>query len=220
MKPSTGLVQMFGNRMWGDTGVTDKEKYDYLSSLQSRSPVIKQTGDLRIGHIYRVYMKDDTSIDTLSNIEKIRSLEKEGLNLVTIDGNTIYFNLKDYNVYKALKDVMRSGMASKIKEAYIRPVRSLENGMEADEADITLDTGEKFVALGRELAPIDYHFVFNSESTGPINVNLYDLSIVDMMFRMRNGEDVTDELRQLVKYTLVFLTTFLIPAGLNTTTTC
>lgn len=202
MKPSTGLVQMFGGRMWGDTGVTDKEKYDYLSSLQSDSPDIKQTGDLRMGHIYRAYMKDDASIDALSNIEKIRSLEKEGLNLVTIDGNTIYFNLKDYNVYKALKDVMRSGMASEIKEAYIRPVRSLENGMEADEADITLDTGEKFVALGRELAPIDYHLTFNSSSTGPVDINLYDLSIVDMMFRMRNGEDVTNELRQLAKYTL------------------
>lgn len=181
MKASSGIVQMHGNKLWGEIGVNDVERFKYLTALESSQRPLEHPSQTDMGHIYKMQMTADEFNMFYDNPNYDRANGN-----VFYDGNFAYFNLKDISVYKALKD-MYTGLGGRdITESFIRPAMSNE------EADINVD-GNGYIALGRELAPINYHF-----TAGGVVYNMYDLVSSDIMYRARMGESVDDEVNDIL----------------------
>lgn len=181
MKASSGIVQIHGDKLWGDIGVSNEEKFAYLTNLENESRPLYHPADTDMGHIYKIEATADEATELQSNPE----FEKAKGNIVFSQGY-LYFNLKDMIVYNALKHFYNTTGGSEIFETYIRPVTGNE------EADFEND-GIGYVALGRELAPINYHFLLDT-----VNTNLYDIKAVELMYRARNKENVDGTINDIL----------------------
>lgn len=181
MKASSGIVQMFGNRLYGDIGVNDIERLDYLNGLESSQIPFENPSRVDMGHIYKIQMTADefNNVYDNSNYEKIKGN-------IFHDGTYAYFNLKDILVYNTFRDMHAISSNKEIREAFVR------NAIGDEEADITVDN-VGYIALGRELAPINYHFSVNGSA-----INMYDLVASKLIFRARNGENVDADINNIL----------------------
>lgn len=181
MKASSGIIQMHGNKLWGEIGVNDIERLEYLMRLESEQYPLSHPSQTDMGHIYKMQM----TADEFSMFYDNPNYDRANGNLF-FDGSFAYFNLKDIAVYRVLKDMHTGFDGRSITESFIRPAMSNE------EADINVD-GNGYIALGRELAPINYHF-----TAGGVVYNMYDLVSSDIMYRARTGENTDDEVNDIL----------------------
>lgn len=181
MKASSGIVQIHGNKLYGEIGVNNEEKFSYLMNLENESRPLYHPSDTDMGHIYKIAATAEEATELQSN-----PLFKDSIENVVFSDGHLYFNLKDMIVYDALKHFYNTKGGREIFETYIRPVTGKE------EADLTND-GIGYMALGRELAPINYHFLLDGENT-----NLYDIKAVELMRRARNRENVDGEINAIL----------------------
>lgn len=170
MKASSGMVQLHGGKMWGDIGTTDAEKANYLLNLETNSTPFINPSKALMGHIYKMSTNANT-------VNEFISEEPEFREHIEFDGEYAYFNLKDYASYKSLVHFHSFNETKTIAETFIRKANPNE------EADLTI-TGnggtESYIALGRELAPINYHFKIGGETR-----NMYDLYSIHLFSRVR-----------------------------------
>lgn len=190
MKPSSGMVQIFGEKSWNDTGVTDAEKLEYLLDLNKKAPDIKSPHATLMGHIYKVESNYDDLVAALGVNGIIKDKYKTILDNgdIVVNEEGVFFNLKSSRHYNALKDLCKyitqnTNSNPIIREAFVR--KANQNEIE--------DLVGGYIALGRELAPIDYHFTIGIGNT-QMDVNLYDTRACEIMLRLREGDLTKEEL--------------------------
>lgn len=180
IKASYGLIQIYNDGTYEELGLNDSERFDNASRIQADydAKPLNAIGEARMGHIYKV---------TIPGMDAETVLELAGnLGYEVVDNGTsqsIYINLRTYDDYKNLKTIYNDNMGSKpvVSEAIIRKT------LPGEEADISNAQGS-FVLLGRELAPMDYHFaiqVGEGDAAMEVEYNMYDLDAVEMLFNAR-----------------------------------
>lgn len=178
MKASSGIVQIFGNRLYGEIGVTDAEKLAYLNRHEASAEKMSNPSQAYMGHIYKIPATAEIANELIS-----RDLFMEVADDVYYTDGYMYFNLKDFKMYDAFKEafnrIKRADKNITFQETFVRPARMNE------EYDLVDGEGSGYVALGRELAPINYHFNMDGVLT-----NMYDLKVVELMKRVRDKGDV------------------------------
>ena len=189
IKASYGLIQIYNDATYEELGLNDQERFDNASRIQADYDTnpLNTIGEARMGHIYKV---------TIPGMDAKTASELWGDLGYTIVNNgpsqSIYINLRTYDDYKNLKAIYNDNLESKpvVSEAIIR------KALPGEEADISNIQGS-FVLLGRELAPMDYHFtiqVGEGDAAVEAEYNMYDLDAVEMLFEARKiqegiGED-------------------------------
>lgn len=178
MKASSGIVQMFGNRLYGEIGVTDTEKLAFLNNLEVNALMYTNPSQADMGHIYKI----PTTAEVANELVTKDSF-MEISNDVYYANGFMYFNLRDFKMYDAFKEafnhIRKTNNKVMFQETFVRPARMNE------EYDLLDSDGNGFVALGRELAPINYHFNMNG-----ITTNMYDLKVVELMKKARDTNDM------------------------------
>lgn len=193
MKPSSGMVQIFGEKSWNDIGVTDAEKLEYLLDLNKKAPDIESPHATLMGHIYKVESNYDDLVAALGVNGIIKDKYKTILDNgdIVVNEEGVFFNLKSSRHYNALKDLCKyitqnTNNNPVIREAFVR--KANQNEIE--------DLVGGYIALGRELAPIDYHFTVGV-GNAQMDVNLYDTRACEIMLRLRESDLTKEELSSI-----------------------
>ena len=203
LKAGFRLVNIYDNGTWDDLGFTDAEKVEKALSIQRRYDAMEDFEDpayCRMGFRYKITFPAGPKVADADRFAELR----KGLHWFTKDGlESLYIELSDYDNYERLKDIVKlirdSGSEYKISKYLIRPA-----GSEAGE-DVMYDAeGNGYVIEGRELAPMDIHFLVHEEGKdGLVPYNMYDVDSVRLLFKLKNPSSITDEDRVFIYGTML-----------------
>ena len=203
LKAGFRLVNIYDNGTWDDLGFTDAEKVEKALSIQRRYDGMEGFKDpayCRMGFRYKITFPAGPKVADADRFAELR----KGLHWFTKDGlESLYIELSDYNNYERLKAIVKlirdSGSDYKISKYLIRPASS-----EAGE-DVMYDAeGNGYVIEGRELAPMDIHFLVHEEGKdGLVPYNMYDVDSVRLLFKLKNPSSITDEDKMFIYGTML-----------------
>lgn len=162
--PSYGRMQLYGNKLYGQLGISDNVKAESLMAMQRESDMKPiNVSDVRMQHVYKI---------------------------VDENGKTISFNgdnhiiINSYDDYDNLKNTVSMNPNCTIHEVFMEYVD--ENDYNYDIV-YNKDGVNKYIkAIGRELAQDDYRFKAVIEDKDA-TFNLMDLHSTKMMFIAKNN---------------------------------